>query len=236
MDFSQYRFKTEMHAHTKPVSPCSEIAPALLVEQYAELGYQSVMITNHFYPGMAHFGEKEACLEAYLADYTIAKAVGDRLGVHVLLGCEIRFAENSNDYLLFGVTPQLLADAYETLDKDLETFSKKFRSEDLLIFQAHPFRDGMFLADPANLDGVETFNMHPGHNSRVAVAARYAREHDFLVSAGTDYHHMGHAGMAGILTKTPLQTAKDVVAVLKNRDYLLDVGGNVILPYPEQSL
>ena len=231
MEIEKYTFKTELHAHTKPASGCSEIYPEELVENYARLGYSGVVISNHFYSGMRYYGNKEKCLNAYLADFDKAVQVGNKLGIHVILGCEIRFAENINDYLLFGIDREFLKAAYAYLDKDLAAFSKDFRREDRVLLQAHPFRQGMALADPDYIDGIETFNVHPGHNSRVAVAARYAQEHSFIVSAGTDYHHHGHEGLAGIRTKTELKTSQEVAQVLRSRDYLLDVGGNIVLPY-----
>lgn len=233
MKLEAYTFKTEMHAHTKPASVCSEIYPAEVVENYARLGWSSVVISNHFYPGMRYYGEKEKCIAAYLADFDQAAEAGERLGVHVILGCEIRFSENANDYLLFGIDKPFLSEAYEYLERGIAAFSRMFRGPGRVLLQAHPFRSGMALADPAVLDGIETFNMHPGHNSRVAVAAKYAREHDMLVSAGTDFHHHGHAGMAGIITQAPVKDARDAAAVLKSRDYLFTVGGNIVLPYAQ---
>ena len=42
------RFKTELHAHTKPASSCSDILPEELVDIYEKNGYTSVTVTNHF--------------------------------------------------------------------------------------------------------------------------------------------------------------------------------------------
>ena len=231
MELEKYTFKTELHAHTKPVSRCSEIYPEELVKNYAGLGYSGVVISNHFYSGMNFYGEKEKCIRAYLDDYELAVQAGRKYGIHVILGCEIRFAENANDYLLFGISPEYLNTAYDYLDKSLAEFAPAFRGAGRVLLQAHPFRSGMVLADPAYLDGIETFNVHPGHNSRVAMAAKYAREHDFIVSAGTDYHHHGHEGLAGILTKTELEDSDAVAEALLRRDYLFDVGGSIVIPY-----
>ena len=35
----EYRYKTELHAHTKPVSLCSEITPEEIVRAYYEYGW-----------------------------------------------------------------------------------------------------------------------------------------------------------------------------------------------------
>ena len=41
-------YKTELHAHTKPVSMCSDIDTKQLVKIYKENGYDSIVLTNHF--------------------------------------------------------------------------------------------------------------------------------------------------------------------------------------------
>ena len=227
----QYKFKTEFHAHTNPASPCGDFPPDEVVKKYADLGFDSIIISNHFYPEMRYSGEKEKCLEAYFEDYKNAINSGEKYGINIILGCEIRFTENNNDYLLFGIDEEIVAKSYNYIDKGLEEFSKWFRNENRLIIQAHPFRDRIEPANPDFIDGVESFNMHPGHNSRVAVAAKFAQENDFIVTAGTDFHHDGHQGMVAVLSKTELKTSADVAKLLKSRDYLFEIGNSIILPY-----
>jgi len=230
MNICDYKYKTELHLHTSPASSCSEIPPEKAVETYAKLGYDSIVVCNHFYPGMRFVEDKETCIREYLADYDKAVETGKRLGVHVILGCELRFTENNNDYLIYGIDRDFLFWAFDRLDAGIEAFSKEFRSEDHLIVQAHPFRNGMTHVEPELLDGIEAFNMHPSHNSRVAIAARYAREHNMIMTAGTDYHHPGHEGCAAILTREPLTDSHDIVKLLKSGDYIFEVGGCKVLP------
>jgi len=226
----EYTYKTELHLHTFPASGCSEILPRTAVKNYKKLGYHSIVVCNHFTPGMPHMENKNKCLNTYLADYDKAAEAGLKCGLNVILGCEIRFSENDNDYLLFGIDKDVLDFAFDYLNEGIEAFSKAFRNSERLLIQAHPFRNGMTQADPCFLDGMETFNMHPHHNSRVALAAKYARQHDLIPTIGTDYHHPGHEGLCSLLTKTELKTSGDIVTVLKNRDYLFEIGGSILLP------
>lgn len=230
MNIQEYRYKTELHLHTSPASKCSEIPPEKAVKIYADLGYHSIVICNHFVKSMRFQEDKKACLDAYLADFDEAVEAGKRYGVHVILGCEIRFPENANDYLLFGIDRDFLDFAYECLDMNAAEFSRVFRSDTRLFIQAHPFRNGMTEVPPEYLDGIEAFNMHPGHNSRVAVANQYAKKHHMITTAGTDYHHPGHEGMASLLTKTKIKTSYDIVDVLRSGDYLFEIGGSIVLP------
>lgn len=231
MAIEKYVYKTELHLHTFPASGCSEIPPEKAVETYKNLGYDSIVVCNHFAPCSPFYtGNKEPDVSTYLADYDKALEAGQKCGLNVILGCEIRFSENSNDYLLFGIDRETLDWAYDYLDKGIEAFSEAFRSSDRLLFQAHPFRNGMVQVEPHLLDGIETFNMHPNHNSRVALASKYAKQHDLIPVAGTDYHHFGHEGLVALLTKTELKTGADIVNVLKSRDYLFEIGGSIVLP------
>lgn len=227
----EYPYRIELHAHTKPVSLCSEIPPEELIARYKAQGYDAVVITNHFFPGMPGYGQREQCLAGYFADFDAACKAGERAGIQVLLGMEIRFSENMNDYLVYGIDRAFVEASYAALEQGIAQYYGTFKNERNLILQAHPFRNGMELAAPACIDGIETFNMHPGHNSKVAVAARYAREHDFIVSAGTDFHHPGQEGMAALRTKELPRDSFALARILKARDYLFEVGGNLVLPY-----
>lgn len=228
--FTEYKFKTETHAHTSPVSRCSQIPAADMANIYSSLGYTGMCITNHFDPSALDWSKNDF-IEYYLNDFKTVQACGCKLGLTVILGVELRFTENINDYLIFGIDENDLEEIYDCIDYGIVKFYKSFSNKKRIVLQAHPFRDGVTLAPTASLDGIETFNMHPGQNSRVALAAKYAREHDMLVSCGTDFHHPGHEGLAGILTKFQPKDSFELADILKSRDYLLTVGSNTILPY-----
>jgi len=231
VNIKDYKYRTELHAHTNPASPCSNFTPQEVIERYAELEYDSIVISNHFYPGVRFRDDKNKCISEYIKDYEQAAKKGKEAGINVIFGCELRFEENFNDYLLYGIDIDFMDFAYDSIPKNLEEFSKEFRSEGTLLIQAHPFRDGMTLMPPEFLDGVEVFNLHPGQNSRVGFAAKYAKEHNLLVTCGTDFHHEGHQGMTALLTKKVMKTSHDIVNALKSRDYLIEIGGCVVFPY-----
>ena len=106
----------------------------------------------------------------------------------------------------------------------------RFRRPDRLLIQAHPFRNGCERMPSELLDGLETFNMHPNHNSRVALAALYAREQGLLPVAGSDYHHPGQEGVAAILTREPIRNSEQLVKTLRSGEYRMEIGGCVVLP------
>ena len=151
--------------------------------------------------------------------------------MNVILGVEIRFAENINDYLVYGISPEDIEYFITLLPHGIENFYKKVKNNRNVILQAHPFRKDMELAPLHAIDGIEVFNMHSRHNSAVAVAAKYAREHGLLVCGGSDYHALGDEAHCLVRTADKLRDSYDVAEMLKSKDFLFDLSGNLILPY-----
>lgn len=232
MQLEKFKYKTEFHAHTKPASLCSEVTPEELIKFYKKAGYDSIILSNHLHTGMPEYGNKQKAIDIYKKDYYDAAEAGRKNNINVIFGCEIRFSEeNDNDYLLFGIDPEFIDEAYDFLKGDFESFSKFFRNEHRLIIQAHPFRNGVTRADLSLIDGIEAFNMHPTHNSRIGLAAQYAAQNNLIVTSGTDFHNPGWEALTSILTEHRLENSHDAAAILKNRNYLIAFGNSPLLPY-----
>lgn len=231
-DLSEYRFRIELHAHTSPVSPCGRVSPEETVRLYHSLGYDAVVITNHFFIGKIFAPDMEKCdaVAYYLDDYHRACREGERIGIRVLLGVEARLPENQNDYLIYGVSEDDIPALYDHLRDSFADFSAFCRNGKRLLVQAHPFRDAMHRAEPGLLDGIEVFNMHPGHNSAIALAAKWAKENGMLVTGGTDFHRPEYVGMAALRSRI-LPTSSGLSELLRSRDYLIEIGGTLALPY-----
>ena len=99
-----------MHAHDCEVSPCAVIKAKELVDGYKEAGYDGIVITNHFDKGIMHlWGETtEEHYQTYLRGYELAKEEGERVGLRVILGMEIRLECGPEDYLVYGVTKDFI--------------------------------------------------------------------------------------------------------------------------------
>ena len=229
---SHYPYRIELHAHTYPASSCSEFTPNELVENFAKKGYDAILITNHFTSDKIGEMQKNEGLEWYLNDFEEAKSVGKNLGVKVLLGAELRFKENHNDYLLIGVDKEILSTCFDYLGTSLATFRKEVPLNNSVLVQAHPFRNNCTPADPQLLDGVECFNMHHGHNERNALAVKFAKENNIKIkTVGTDYHHPGQEGLSAFRTAKLPNDSFELAAILKSGDYILEISENsLILP------
>ncbi len=227
----KYKFKIELHTHTSPASRCGDIEPESVVEMYSKLGYDAVVITNHFadYNIYNEPGTKEEKIEKYYDDFIRAYEAGKEYGIKVIFGAEVRFSENSNDYLVYGIDKDDLYKIYDYLDSNIKEFYLGFKNEKNLIIQAHPFRNNMQRAPVDYIDGIEVFNMHPGHNSAIAFAAKYAKEHNLIKTGGTDFHHLGHEGMIAAVTKTIPENSFELADIIKRQDFIFDLSGNKIL-------
>ena len=231
----EYKYKLELHAHSNPASGCSEVSVPDLVALYAELGYHGVVLTNHFiydYSTCMRGRSVEEGIEVWLNDYRAAVEEGKKYGLAVFLGAEIRFTENNNDYLIYGLMEEMLPEIYRLLPEGIEHFRKNYGMPDSVFLQAHPFRDGMVEVDPALLDGIETFNMHPGQRSRNAVANLYAKKKGFGIRlVASDFHFLRgrEVAVSAIRTKTMPKDSFDVARILKSGDYIGEVGNQALI-------
>lgn len=222
-----YPYKLELHAHTSPASRCGEVKPEDVVTIFHNAGYDGIAITNHFFEK-----PQKDFLDIYRDDFFRARETGEKLGMKVYLGAELRFLhENDNDYLFYGFDISQLEEMYSyvTGDGTLENFVKNFKTDDMFLLQAHPFRDNMITGFEEYLDGIEVFNMHPNHNSRVALAARLAEKNGKIATMGTDYHHIGHDNLCA--TRAPFlpQNEAELVSLLKDGDFAYEIADKIIV-------
>ena len=224
---NEYKYKYDIHAHSKPASACGDFYSRQVVDFYIELGYNGIVLTNHFY---ADNIEKLKGVDNYLSDFYDAYEYGKTKNFNVILGAELRFSsENENDYLIYGVDKQSLYDISKILTGGYVDFYRTYKNDDNLIIQAHPFRGDIRQA-PQYLDGVEVFNCHPGHNSKIALAAQFAKKYNLLVTGGSDFHHQKHQGMCSTNFKTNPKDSFEIAKMLKNKEFVIEIGGSIVLP------
>lgn len=225
-----YPCRLELHAHSSPASGCSEVPADELVRAFKEAGYDGLAVTNHLISDSIHSESKEKALEKFKKDLYLAYETGDKLGIKVYTGAELRFYKHSdNDYLFYGFSFDELPDIYDYLNTNLETFVAEYKKETSLLVQAHPFRNGMVRMDSNLLDAIEAYNVHQNHNSRVAVAALYAAEHGKIMTVGSDYHHPGFEGISATRTKSLPKDEAELISIIKNEEFIMEIGGRIML-------
>lgn len=211
-----YRYET--HTHTNETSSCGKVDACDLVQYYKESGYQGVVITDHYYKD---FFEKlgdiswEDKMDAYLKGYRAALEKGGEIGLRVILGMELRFQNSPNDYLVYGFDEEFLLRNEKLYEMTLKEFRELATQNGLLIYQAHPFRNGAMVGKGNYLDGIEVFNGNPRHWSNNIFACLFAREHQLKMLSGSDYHQPQDLARGGIEVERDLRTSEELVEYLK---------------------
>ncbi len=191
------RVLLEPHAHTKEVSPCGWLPAEDLIKALHNKQYGGVVITDHFVQGRWDSREARA---AFLSGYQRAKEAGEAVGIVVLLGIEIRFKDRPEDFLVYGMEEEDILDLPDDVClMGVRAFHELAKSKNWMVYQAHPFRQKMLPANPSDVDGIETFNGNPRHNSQNRLSARFASLHNLSTIAGSDVHRPGDVGISGLL-------------------------------------
>lgn len=219
-------FKTELHCHSKDISACARVSTTEIINKFVDAGYSTIVLSNHFSKGTKEFVGAESWdewIDKFIGGYQKLKdeAKGK---LNILLGMELRFNENSNDYLVYGVTEEFLRSIPNVFEMNPYSFSKLARENGCLFIQAHPFRNGMYVVSPDALDGVEVFNGHGGHDSRNDIANMWAEKYGLIKTSGTDFHYDYAPANAGIITDVEITSMSQLVEVLKSGNYKLNRG------------
>lgn len=210
----------ETHLHTKYGSGCGKLDEKTLIRGYKEAGYQGIVVTDHYNRDTFSMlgvdlngpGDKLGC---FLEGYRRMREEGQRQGIRVYRGAEIRFDESMNDYLLFGWPDDLLAEPGAIFPMGVAAFAPVCRAAGALLIQAHPYRRHCTPAIACYLDGVEVCNGNPRHNNRNRLAAEYAREYGLIATAGSDCHQLEDIGRTGIRTRVLPEDSFDLAALLR---------------------
>ncbi|MBR5868567.1 MAG: PHP domain-containing protein [Clostridia bacterium] len=220
-------YKIELHLHTRYSSGCSLLEEKEIIAGYKAAGYSGIVVTDHFNRDTYRMldidpdgpGEK---LDRFFLGYRKLKEEGEKQGIRVYKGVELRFDENYNDYLFLGFSDDLIADPGKIFPMTPMEFADYHRPTGSLLIQAHPFRWMCTPADPRALDGVEVMNRHPGHDSRNHLALEMAEQNPHLIrTGGSDTHETHHMCRGGIVAKVLPKDEKELVALLRSGDYTI---------------
>ena len=213
------KYLYDLHIHTSESSACGETCAADIVARYKGLGYDGIVITDHVgESALRNRGETyDEKITDVLKGYRAAKALEDE-NFTVILGMELRFRENDNDYLVYGIDEDFLRRVNLTEYEKPADFVAVAKENNLAFFQAHPFRDGMTVLNPTILDGVEVYNGHGGHDSRNDIALAWAKKFGVRMISGSDFHYVSKAEPGGVYFEERHMDSKAVAkALLENR-------------------
>ena len=117
-------FKTELHCHSAEVSNCAHAYADYIVDRYISEGYSTIVLTNHFNKETfknkrfdmldAPWDEK---VDYFMNGYhKMVEAAAGR--INIILGMELRFFCEINDYLVYGITEEFLRAHPEMMDSN----------------------------------------------------------------------------------------------------------------------
>ena len=216
--------KIDLHVHTKEVSICGHMPAAEVVRRYKNAGYDCIVITNHFNTHTANHFEAQGVTDFfkhYNDSYLLAKEEGEKAGLLVLGGYEIRFDESDSDYLVYGMKEDTAKDCKNLFAMRPRDFAAVAAEQGFLFYQAHPFRNNMKITNPELLFGIEIKNGNPRHDSRNDVAEIWAKKYNMHMIAGSDAHRPEDVGVTGIITDREVKNVNDLISVLSTDGYTI---------------
>lgn len=206
------KYVYEAHFHTADVSTCARVSAEEAAELYKKAGYSGIVVTDHFsldcfenkYPGET-WTEK---IDYFLRGYRNAKKHENK-DFAVILGIELRFPENENDYLVYGLDEQFLYDHEEIITMNEKQFKRLAEKNQLTFIQAHPFRIDSNITNPRYIDGIEVYNGNRRHDSSNNIAQMWAKKHGFITTVGSDFHEYEDLARCGMVFDCFVKDAKE---------------------------
>jgi hypothetical protein len=198
--------KIDLHVHTSPKSPCSNINPEELIQEAKRIGLDGFCLTEH---------------QVLWNWDDIVQLAGDH-GIRIFRGNEITTAQG--DVLVFG------------LDQDIQgiltiqELHQIVKSDGGFSIAAHPFRGfkvfgvgqlGMTLDQAGKKKILQFVDAVEIRNGRVTeseneVAGQVAEKLGLLKTAGSDAHEIGALGTWVTVFEKDLNTEADLLRELKS--------------------
>lgn len=219
------KYKIETHLHTNHVSKCGRLDADTLTQAYKQAGYDAIIVTDHYNRTTFEYLDISTkdpfALDAFLGGFHRMTAAAKDTGLRIFRGAELRFDESENDYLLYGYCDELLAEPEKIFRMGITDFSKLAHSQGALIVQAHPYRSKCTPAIACYLDGIETINHNPRHESFNERAAEYAEQFGLLSLSGSDCHRTEDIARGGIITDHLPSDHLGMMRLIRSRHYEL---------------
>ena len=201
--------RIDLHVHTSPRSPCSNINPAELIEEAKRIGLDGFCLTEH----------------QVLWDWDeVGRLAGDK-GIKIFRGNEITTAQG--DILVFGLDQNI---------KGIITIQELHgivQSAGGFSIAAHPFRGfkmfgvgqlGMTLEQASKKKVLQFVDAVEIRNGRVTekeneVAGQVAEKLGLFKTAGSDAHEIGALGTWVTIFEKDFDTESDFLCELKAGHY-----------------
>ena len=216
----------ETHLHTCQSSACGRSTGAQHVRYYKDIGFQGIIVTDHFFGGNTCVPRNLPWRERvnmFCAGYEDALCEGQKCGLDVFFGWEQGYGDD--EYLVYGLDKAWLLDHPE-----VEHWTRREQLDGVhryggCVVQAHPFRTRDYIRHVRlghrYCDGAEIANAANGALND-AYALPYARHFHLAMTAGSD-NHQSCSGMEaegrimGVSLPKKLNSINDWVRLIRER-------------------
>lgn len=209
-------YKYDTHVHTAEASGCATASGAEQARRYKELGYDGIIITDHFFNGNSaihNYYDWYDRVRQFCKGYENAKAEGDKIGLKVFFGIEYSYF--GTDLLTYGIDKDWLYQNDNIMDVSVYEYIKRVHDAGGIIVHAHPFREASYINEvklmPKWVDGVEVYNAGNYDEKFNERAKWYAEQYNLPITAGTDNHHLTAERISGICTEQSLESIEDYI-------------------------
>ncbi len=222
-------YKYQMHTHTAPCSKCAIMTPQELIDGLIAGGYSGCVITNHFFKGNSGINRNlpwNEFVAQYEKDYNECKKIAQSHDLDIIFGIEEHLFDGL-EILCYGITPDFLYNNPQLRDDHtLETWSCTLHKYGALCIQAHPYRDRAYITNPRPLpldliDGIEVYNYFNQTNENALAEKLASNNPQLILTSGADVHSSDLVCFAGIESSVRIINEKQLVSVLKSKDYEL---------------
>ena len=214
------KYLYDTHTHTSEVSACASATGAKQARIYKELGYEGIIVTDHFHNGNTTIPRNlpwREWVNRFTVGYENAKAVGDKIGLQVLFAWEESF--EGNDFIVYGLDKEWLINHPQILDWNIEEHYQHIKAAGGYFVHAHPFREASYIRKvrlfPNHVDAVEIINSSHRNPNYDKKAYKYALNNKLTVTAGSDSHHANDI-RGGMVFDYKLEDVNDFVNSIKS--------------------
>lgn len=217
-------YKYDLHTHTSEASKCGKLSGRELVSLYAGLGYDGIVVTDHFFNG-------NTCIDAALpweervglfcSGYEEARDEGERQGLSVFFGFESNFG--GTEILAYGLGREFLLANPDIHLLDCTEFCARVREAGGFLSQAHPFRDRKYIKDirlflRGEVDAFEVVNAsHTNEKTELDRRADFiAASARLFKTAGSDTHYEDKPFFSGLEFNEKIKTQEELIAAVKS--------------------
>ncbi len=214
------KYLYETHMHTSEISACASTSGAKQARIYKELGYDGIIVTDHFYNGNTLIPRNmpwDKWVNKFTLGYENAKREGDKIGLSVFFGWEESF--EGNDFLIYGLDKKWLLEHPDIVYWSIEEHYEHIKAAGGYFVHAHPYREASYINKirlfPNHVDAVEVINSSHDDLHYDRRAGSFADSHKLPVTAGSDSHHDRDL-RGGMLFDHKLENISDFISAMES--------------------